>query len=64
MTILRKRLACWIPKATNTQSEYVILTAFPMQQGLYEHASVFRYTYIDSFVLVVKEVKLFTSAVV
>jgi len=24
MTIWRKRIACWIPKATNTQSKYVI----------------------------------------
>jgi len=23
------RIACWIPKATNTHSEYVILIAFP-----------------------------------
>jgi hypothetical protein len=26
MTIWRMRIACWIPKATNTHSEYVILT--------------------------------------
>jgi hypothetical protein len=25
VTIWRKRVACWIPKATNTHSEYVIL---------------------------------------
>ena len=25
MTVLRKRIACWIPKATNTHTEYVIL---------------------------------------
>jgi hypothetical protein len=23
-------IACWIPKATNTHSEYVILVAFPL----------------------------------
>jgi hypothetical protein len=40
------RIACWIPKATNTHSEYVILTAFPLQQWLYERASMVRYTYI------------------
>ena len=28
LTIWRKRVACWIPKATNTHSEYVILIAF------------------------------------
>jgi len=26
MTIWRTRIACWITKATNTHSEYVILT--------------------------------------
>ena len=31
MTIRRMRVACWIPKATNTPSEYVTLTAFPLQ---------------------------------
>jgi len=25
------RIACWIPKAINTHSEYVILIAFPLQ---------------------------------
>ena len=28
MTIWRMRIACYISKATNTHSEYVILTAF------------------------------------
>jgi hypothetical protein len=31
MTIWRMRIACWIPKATDTHSEYVILIAFPLQ---------------------------------
>ena len=38
------RIACWIPKATNTHSQYVILIAFPLQQWLHERASVLRYT--------------------
>jgi hypothetical protein len=29
MTIWRMRIACWIPKVTNTLSEYVALIAFP-----------------------------------
>ena len=29
-----KRLACWRTKATNTHTQYVILTAFPLQQLL------------------------------
>ena len=31
-TIRRTRIACWVTKATNTHSEYVILIAFPLQQ--------------------------------
>jgi hypothetical protein len=44
--ILRMRIACWIPKATNTHSEYVILIAFLPKTWLYERALVLRYTYI------------------
>jgi len=32
MAVWRMRIACWITKATNTHSEYLILTAFPEQQ--------------------------------
>jgi hypothetical protein len=39
MAIWRMRIACWIPKATYTHSEYVILIAFPRQQWLHERAS-------------------------
>jgi hypothetical protein len=46
MTIWRKRIPCWIPKATNTHSEYVILIAFPLQQRLYERASMLRYMFV------------------
>jgi len=45
MTTERMRTACWIPKATNTHSEYVMLIDFPLQQWLHERASVLRYTY-------------------
>ena len=38
--IWRMRLACWIPKATNTHSEYIILIVFPQQQWLHERASM------------------------
>jgi hypothetical protein len=40
MKIWRMRIAFWIPKATNTHSEYVILIPFPRQQWLHEFASV------------------------
>jgi hypothetical protein len=46
MTIWRMRIACCIPNATNTNSEYVVLTAFPQQQWLHERASMLRYTYV------------------
>jgi hypothetical protein len=45
-TIWRMRVACWIPKVTNTHSEYIILTAFPLQQWLYARSSVLRNTHI------------------
>jgi len=36
MTIWRMRIAWCTPKATNTQSEYVILIAFPLRQWLHK----------------------------
>ena len=46
MTIRRMRVAYWIPQVTNTHSEYVTLTAFPLQRWLNERASLLRYMYI------------------
>ena len=37
---------CWIIKATDTHSAYVILVAFPRQQSLGERASCYCYTFI------------------
>jgi hypothetical protein len=34
---------CTRPKATDTTTEYVVLTAFPLQQWLHERYSVLRY---------------------
>jgi len=34
------RMAFWIPKATNTHSEFVIFIAIPLQQQLHECASI------------------------
>jgi hypothetical protein len=55
----RMRFACWIPKGTNTHSEYVILTAFTLQQRPHERASMltfirrlpvlYKYTMIQRF---------------
>ena len=38
------RIACWLPNATNTHPEYVILFAFPLQQWLHERALMLRST--------------------
>jgi hypothetical protein len=50
VAVLRMRIAYWITKATNTNSEYAILTAFPLQQWLNERASMLRSTYIACLV--------------
>ena len=42
MTIRRKRIACWITKATYTNSEYVTRIAFALQQWFHERASMLR----------------------
>jgi len=49
----RRHISCWITKARNTQSEYVILTASHMQLCLHERASVLRYMYIASLVEII-----------
>jgi hypothetical protein len=43
--IWRMRIACWIPKATITHSEYVILIVFQRQQWLHKRASMLRCAY-------------------
>ena len=57
--IRRIRIACWIPKAANTHSVYVILIAFPLQHWLYERASTLRYTYIACPVFIVPYIVLY-----
>jgi len=42
MTIWRMRVTCWITKATNKHSQYVILIASSLQQCLHESASMLR----------------------
>jgi len=41
---------CWIIKAPDTHSEYVILIAFPLQQWLQERASMLHCTFIACLV--------------
>jgi hypothetical protein len=49
--IWRMRIACWIPNATDTHSQYVILIVFPPQQWLHERASLLRCTHIGCLFL-------------
>ena len=44
-TILHIRISRWIPKATNTHSQYALLITVPLQQWLHERVSMLRYTY-------------------
>jgi len=44
VTIMVMLSACWIPKSTNTHSEYVILIVFPPQNFFHEGASMVCYT--------------------
>ena len=46
MTVWFMRIACWIPEATKTHSEYVILNAFALRKSLHIRAWLLRYTYI------------------
>jgi len=50
-TTRRMRFSCWIIKAKNAHSEFVIHIAFPQQQWLHKGASLLRYTYIACLVL-------------
>ena len=54
MTIWRMGAVCWIPKTTDTHSEYVVLIAFPLQQWLHKRASVLRHICTDRHVLYIK----------
>jgi len=44
-------IAWWIPKATDTHSDYIIIIAFSLQQWLRERASLWRSTCIACLVL-------------
>jgi hypothetical protein len=46
VTVWRMRIASWLPKATNTHSEYVTVIVFPLQQRLHERTTLLLYTYI------------------
>ena len=53
------RIACWTPETTDQHSEYVILIAYPLQQWLYEWASMLRYTYVACLFILLQQNKNF-----
>jgi len=55
MTTWHMCFACWVDKATNTRSQYLIHTAFPLQQWLHEGAPMLRYKYDACLVITDKE---------
>jgi len=58
MTIWPMRISRWVPKSTNTHSQYVILLAFALQQWLNERTSVTLYVHcLSCFVLLVSNVE-------
>ena len=50
MIIWRMCIACWVPKATNIYSKYVIFISSPVQHWLHERSSMLCYTYIACLV--------------
>ena len=50
MTTWCMRITCWIPKTTNTHSEYVIHIACRLEQWFHESIPMLRYTYIACLV--------------
>ena len=61
MTKRRMRIACWIPKATNTRTGCVILNAFPLQQWLNERASILHLKYTACLVKFTVPKNVFTT---
>ena len=61
--IRRMRIACWITKATNMHSEYVMFIAFLGQQWLRERALMLHYMYCTLPVFI-PHVDLFTGLLI
>jgi hypothetical protein len=58
MSLWRMRIACCMPKATNTRSKYVILTVFRRLQWLRERVSMLRYTCLAFLVIIYIDIVL------
>jgi len=53
-----------VDKTTNTHSDYVIITAIPLQQCLHERASFLHYTYVVLFLHYIDSFLVITAAYV
>jgi len=51
MTLRRMPITCWIPTATSTHSEYVILFDFPLQKCFRNAPHYYIFTYIAVFLI-------------
>jgi len=60
MTLGPMCFSCWLRKAANTHSEYVILIGYPRQQRLLQRTSMLRYTYIACLVSLRKDLTFLT----
>ena len=52
MTIGCMKIACQIPKGTDTLPEYLIFIAIPVEQWLHEYASMSHYIYIYIYIYI------------
>jgi hypothetical protein len=57
MTIWGMRIACQITKATDTDSEHVILVTFSLQQWLQECTTMLRHTYFACLIVISHRIK-------
>jgi len=58
MTIWHSSIACWIPKATDPHSEYVILITFQLHQYLHERTSTLSFMDIACLVILSSHLRL------
>jgi hypothetical protein len=52
MTIWRMHIANWIPKATNTLTEYIIVFIFPLEQCGHERALLLLWSTFRALLLI------------
>ena len=63
ITMWRMRFVDWIPKATDTHSEYEILVMFPRQQPVGECAALLRSVYCITAFVNTKHISISASLV-